>query len=479
MSAQDRDLGDSGRPAPSSGALVRGLVRHGSAYSGALAAQIASQVIVLPILTRALPPAEYGLVALALVVANIAAVVLDGGAAAAISRRYFLGSDGPSESRTLTAGSAFVALILGAIAVATVPLWASSVSARRAATVMGLAVATGAAIAMRNGILAYVRSEQRVSAYVVVSLLSTAGAQVVGTALAWPWLAEGYMAGTLLGVVGANAVGFAVVRPRVHVLRRSELRRWALRFGLPTVPYQLAAVSLWFADRFVIEHFLGVVAAGRYQLGYTVGSITLMVAMALNAALVPTIHSAVRTAHVDALSGLRRQLATHGLLGAAAVGLVAPSVLAVLAPPAYDPVALSSVAVIVAFSVVPLVEHLFDATLIAESGRTPLLAWSGSGAAIANLVGSVILVGSLGLVGVAVSTLLSYVILEAATSWSVRRVFPSAPQLRSAGVHASGLLLIVLLVWMPTRGPFLIIRVVAAAALSAALAVAVWRTARR
>jgi O-antigen/teichoic acid export membrane protein len=394
----------------------------GGSYAGGVVLQIVVQALSLPVLTRLLEPAEYGLVATALVVGNLLAVVVDLGLSRTVTRAWFRGGDGPAEAKSLVVLGLLAVTAVSLLAAGTAPVWGAWV---RDDALVQVAVLLAAAMAARNVLLGLLRAQARARAYLAVMVLSTSGAQLFGLAAAAVGRTSfSYVFGLAAGSAVAALLGVLLVRPQVRPLRWRGLWAWATRFGLILVPGELAAVAIWFSDRLVVERLLGLEAVGRYQVAYTLGSVLLMLAMGVSQAWGPVVYAAEPAERGRVAEETRAVLLAAGGLCAAALALAAPPVLVAVVPAEYRPEGLSGVTAVVALCVLPLLAQQGAAHLLTAAERTGVLAAGAVGAAGLNLLATLLLVPVLGLLGAALATLVAYL------AWAV---FLTARAQREAG----------------------------------------------
>jgi O-antigen/teichoic acid export membrane protein len=395
------------------------LAAAGGAYAGGVALQILVQALSLPLLTRLLEPRDYGLVATALVVGNLLAVVVDLGLARTVTRAYFREPQGPADASALVASGLAVVVALSGLAVFTASLWGGWLGADSSSVVQA-AVLLAAAMAGRSLVLGLLRAAQRARAYLLVMVLGTSGAQLVALLATAVWgTALSYLLGLGAGALAATLLGVALVRPRLRG-RRGPLWSWAGRFGLLLVPGELAAVSIWFSDRIVLERLLGLEAVGRYQVAYTLGSVLLMLAMGVSQAWAPVVYAAANAPVVA--DETRRVLLNVAGYGVAALALAAPPVLVGLIPSEYRPAGLFAVTSLIALCTLPLLAQQAASHLLTGAERPGVLAVASVGAAVLNVVATLALVPVLGLLGAAVATVLTYVVWAAVLTRAARRL---------------------------------------------------------
>lgn len=429
----------------------------GGSYAGGVVLQILVQALSLPVLTRLLEPAEYGLVATALVVGNLLAVVVDLGLSRTITRAWFRGTDGPAEAKALVVLGLLAITATSALAAATASLWGAWAGDD---ALIRVAVLLAASMAARNVLLGLLRAQARARPYLAVMIMSTSGAQLLGLAAAAAGRSSfSYVCGLAVGSVAAGLLGLLIVRPQVGPLRQRGLWSWGTRFGLLLVPGELAAVAIWFSDRLVVERLLGFEAVGRYQVAYTLGSVLLMLAMGVSQAWGPVVYAAEPAERGRVAEQTQAVLLSAGGLCAAALALAAPPVLVAVIPADYRPEGLSAVTAVVALCVLPLLAQQGAAHLLTAAERTGVLAAGAVGAALLNLLATLLLVPLLGLLGAGLATLLAYLGWAAfLTSWAQRdasgafRFRPSPWAVGSAGALLGAVL--------PIAGPGLAVRLV-------------------
>ena len=127
-----------------SDSAVRRLVGRGSIYTLCLAVQLSAGVIVVPILTRLLPAADYGRITIGLVVISCVQIFATGGLSEVAARSWFRKDEGPDHARRLALSTVPIALVVGVLFDVTGPWWAQILSLHYDAT-LRTAVWTGCA----------------------------------------------------------------------------------------------------------------------------------------------------------------------------------------------------------------------------------------------------------------------------------------------------------------------------------------------
>jgi O-antigen/teichoic acid export membrane protein len=390
------------------------LTRHSAVYGmGAIMARVLG-FILLPIYTRHLTPADYGVYSLLVVTGAVAAIVMQMGMGSALFREViFVGSD---RRTAISTGLAFLAAESAALLIALLVI-APSLSSAMLGDAAGaglLALVFTAAAFDVVGIVAMakLRIETRSTLYATVTLarfLTSAVLNILFVAV----LELG-----VRGLVTANAIVagvFAVVwlalllpdmRPSFS---RAVLHR-LLAFGVPLVPFGLARLSMTSADRYFLNHYSTAAEVGLYSIGYQFGMATALVVTAVQLAWAPQMFAIAK--RDDAESQLARMLTYYvlvlGFLGLA-VSVLAREALIVMTTPSFY-----GGAVVVPF--IALSYILYGVMFMTNSGletrnltryMTPVILVSAG----LNLVLNYMLIPEHGMMGAAWATLASYLFL--------------------------------------------------------------------
>lgn len=446
--------------------MIRTLLGRGSLYTTATAVQLSASVVVLPFLTRLLPPEQMGEVALAVVVMWLLGILAGAGLPTSLSRVWFKGDEGPERSRFLLRRCLLIAVLTAAVADVTGPAWSQVFSEVGYDLTLRLAVWAAVPLAVLTCSQTLLRAADRAGRFVVTAVVASAPAQVLGLALiaATTLESSGYILGLLIGQTAAACLGALWVGIASPARIDSEgVTRSALRVGLPTIPHSFAIYVLAFGDRAVVKGLLGAGAVGRYQVAYAIGTLVLSLLYAFGGAWRPIIFGEREDRRWVTLAETRAVL--YGLSGtvAAALAIGAPLALVIAAPDTYDPYGLVGVTAIVALSAVPMVSYQASVQVLIWEGHTGIMAWSTPLVAAANIGLVFALIPPLGLEGAAAATACAYALLALVTYLAARR-FAHVP----GGLRP----LIVATVWagagtaaslmMPSDGTWLTIRTVAA-----------------
>lgn len=435
------------------------LLRYGSVYTGAILIQSASAALVLPFVTRALGPADYGRVAIAFTVFSLGLSVVCLNIVAGLTRIYYdEAAKGESLriARQLVVSNALVSIVGTALLAATVPAWAGAITPGHT-EIAYLGVALCLPVAIISGPLALLRVQERPGRYVFLSLAASVGSQVGGLSFlvlgnkSPAAYLSGYLAvSSVVAVLSIALVGATTVGPAT----RNVVRR-AVKIGLPAVPHVIAIFALALADRIVLQALSNETSVGRYQVAYVIGGLAITLVAALQSAWIPLTYSTPEADRWPVLADLTRTVVRLSALVAIVLGAISPLVLSILAPPDFHREELIPVTCLVAATAIPWAVYLPAVQILVWEERTASLAWAAPAALAVNLALVVALFPLLGLAGVALATLLAGAVLaflfrrvtrgQARVPWDNRDLVRVA--LLSAPVIAADIAL-------PTDSPF-------------------------
>ena len=432
---------------------LRSLARGSLLVTAANIVPRAATFLLLPIYTRFLSQADFGLVSLAGSAALLLAVACRLGLDASLLRWHsdLEGADRRELYATialLCLASVGVAVLIGALALAVI---GPSIEPETLPVVL-LALAIGATNAFQFVPSVWYRATDRTGTYLALAIGSFLA--MAATTLALVVVVELGAIGSLLGqLAGATVLAAAaaaiLMRQRPWRFRR-DLARVSLDFGVPLLPHSLAMWLLNVSDRWLLGILLGLAAApalaaiGVYSLGYQLGYAIALVAVSVNAAWLPFVY---RVGNGPAGPGIVREATTIFVAGyftlAAAVAILAPDLVALVAPPDWAEAA--DITVIVAFASAVNATGLMLASgiyLVRDTRRMPLLT---AIAAAVNVGLNVLLIPRAGIIGAAWATLAAYTVLAVLTWMLARRRYPlriDGPRLVAAVSVALGLTLV-------------------------------------
>jgi len=406
-------------------AASKGVLGRGSIYTLGTAAPILANAAVVPVVTRLLGKPEYGVVAIAIVVIQVAMMAGSLGMPSVITRQGILAGSGVAGARALLVrGSAMTAGIVAAV-IAAVPLWDPQVAAPLRSAVL-LALAASAFFVVVENSQALLRVLDRPGAFVSLSLTATLGGPLLGLALLVQQRSpERYLSGLTAGYAAAAALGLSLC---LHGGRPGGDRgdtRAALRMGLPVIPHLVALFLANGALVFLAGHLFDIATAGRIQLALLVGSSPAVITSALNNSWAPIIYRADERDRAAVLAHTAGDIATLAALISGAVALLSPWLMRFVAGDSFAPVELVPAVAIVAFGCVLSVAYLANVHLIFAAGRSLGLSLITPFSLLAGLT-CAWLAGRQNPVLLAIGFPATYAALAVGTAWLRRRVSAAA-----------------------------------------------------
>jgi len=270
------------------GAQLRRLGKHSAIYGlGGLVSRILA-VLLLPLYTSYLTPADFGKVETLVALSAILVTLLRAGISTAFFRFYFDSPDHADRVRVLrtafwfTMGMSTLGVVVGFLFAP----WISDALKIDDITLVRAAFVGLWAQMNYEQLTALFRVEERSVAFVFASL-----ANVLLTIATTVLLVVVYDQGPL-GVVVGNFTGTLLVYLALLGYRREqlgfqfdrELLRSMNRFGLPLVPSGLALWTLNFSDRFFLARLAGQDEVGRYSIGVRIASAMVLLLVAFRTA---------------------------------------------------------------------------------------------------------------------------------------------------------------------------------------------------
>lgn len=460
MSPESAGPAESGRSAGATAS--RGVLGRGSIYTLGTAAPILANAAVLPFVNRMLV-GEYGVVAIAIVVLQVAMMAGSFGMPSVITRQGILAGSGVAGARTLLIRGSLMTAGLVAAVILSAPLWDQLVPASLRSAVL-LALAASAFFVIVENSQALLRVLDRPGSFVALSLTATLGGPLLGLALlAAHRTPQRYLVGLAAGYAAAAAVGLAMCLWNGQRQRDRGDTRAALRMGLPVIPHLIALFLANGALVILAGHLYSTNDAGRLSLALLVGSSPAVITSALNNSWAPTIYRAPEHERGAVLAHTAHDIATLAALMAGGVALLSPWLMQLLADPKLRPLELVPAVAITAFGCVLSVAYLANVHLIFAAGRS---LWLSVVTPLSLLVGlsCAYLVGQQDLVLIAAGFPATYLGLATGTAW-LRRYVHAVSWSETALLLPVGLGLVLCVAGgvLPTSGTAALARVLVAA----------------
>ncbi len=369
-------------------------------------------LLLIPLYTRVLNPAEYGSLDLLMAFANLVNLTIALEVSQGVARHYAEEQD--AIKKVVYASSAFWFTIFTYSLFGGIALLFSEPLASR---VMGN---TGMLSAFRIGIL-YIwlngifyliqnqlRWELRSKHYAAVSMMAafaTAGIAVWFTyGLHWKLngLIWGMAAGTSLGVI----YGLWHLKHSFCYCFDFRLLRKMLAFSAPLVPSGVAVFISAYVDRLMITHFLSVNLVGHYGVGFRVAGIIGLAMLGFQGALTPLVYAHHHKTETPChLARIFRLFMAFALWVSAFLTVFAHNILYLITTPEYYQ---AEQVIIFLVPAILLSQMYIFAPGIAIAKKTHLFLWINLGGAVVNTILNWWLIPILGIKGAALATFLGY-----------------------------------------------------------------------
>jgi O-antigen/teichoic acid export membrane protein len=414
-------------------AQMKRLARHSAAYGlGGIVSRVLA-VFLLPLYTRFLDTDDLGAVGLIVALSAVLVTILRLGISSAFFRFYF-DSPEPAQRRLVVRTSFWFTM-----ASATLGLAAGVLLAEPIADLLGLDDAN----LVRAGFVgiwaqmnyeqltSLFRAEERSTAFVLASLANiavTIGATIV-LVVVWEQGALGVIVGNFTGTLAIYLALLAVHREQLGLQFSRPLLREMNRFGIPLVPAALALIVVNFSDRFFLVHLASLDEVGLYEIGVRIASAMVLLLTAFRMAWPAFAYSIQDDAEAKrTYAFVLTYLVVVASWLALALGLLAPWLVRLLTQPEFYEG--ERVVAPLAFGGMAYAAYIVMAIGVGRAKRTQFN-WVITGfAAVVNVALNLILIPPYGIMGAAVATVASYVVMFLGMTWYAQRVFPTPYQWR-------------------------------------------------
>jgi O-antigen/teichoic acid export membrane protein len=414
-------------------AQMKRLARHSAVYGlGGIVSRVLA-VFLLPLYTRFLDTDDLGAVGLIVALSAVLVTILRLGISSAFFRFYF-DSPEPAQRRLVVRTSFWFTM-----ASATLGLAAGVLLAQPIADLLGLDDAN----LVRAGFVgiwaqmnyeqltSLFRAEERSTAFVLASLANiavTIGATIL-LVVVWEQGALGVIVGNFTGTLAVYLALLAVHREQLGLQFSRPLLREMNRFGVPLVPAALALIAVNFSDRFFLVHLASLDEVGLYEIGVRIASAMVLLLTAFRMAWPAFAYSIEDDAEAKrTYAFVLTYLVVVASWLALALGLLAPWLVRLLTQPEFYEG--ESVVAPLAFGGVAYAAYIVMAIGVGRAKRTQSN-WVITGfAAVVNVALNLILIPPYGIMGAAVATVASYVVMFLGMTWYAQRVFPTPYQWR-------------------------------------------------
>ena len=280
--------------------LARSAIIYAAANFGAKAIGF----FLLPVYTRFLSPADYGIISLAEIIAGVLASVISLGLDPAMRRLYFSFPEAATEQLRYVGTVLWLAFTLNLILGSAVLFMAYEQNGKLSSVpffpYIALALTTALILQVPQYAMATLQIQSKAGSFGKIVLLLatlTAFSTVVFVAVLHGQ-AKGMLLGKLIAALAAAAISLPVLWPWLRAGFRWAFIRITLPLALPLIPHQLIALGLVVADRFILERTRTMAEVGIYSVAYTCGMAMFMITSSVMQAWSPVFFDLARDGEV-------------------------------------------------------------------------------------------------------------------------------------------------------------------------------------
>jgi O-antigen/teichoic acid export membrane protein len=405
------------------------LAKHSAVYGlGGVATRIIG-FLLIPVYTRYLTPADYGILALCTTTVSVLKIVALGGMPSAIFRTYLLTArDDPHREKVLGTGLAYLlasggvlagTLLLFRVPVARLLLGSGNLSSY--VTLIGLAVLAALVPSVRNADFRMRDQSTRFSLLALFLFSLNLGAALYLVVMRQQGAWGAFLASVLAsGTIAVLFIPWAAARLRTGL--SMAMLRDMLAFSVPLIPAGLAIWVMNLSDVYILRLLRTTEEVGLYSLGYRFGMGIYILTNAFKLAFPKVVFS---EAGAEGSTALFSRIATYYVAGmgalCTAVAVLAPEIILIADARFHEAWIIIPLAVFAYFffGLVPILEVGIDI-----SRKVHLLAFIFVGGAVLNMGGNLIFIPRYGMMAAATTTLATYMLVALATYLVSRSLHP-------------------------------------------------------
>lgn len=325
--------------------LARKTISHATIYGFGNILRYSASFLMLPVYTRYLTPADYGVIELLQMVVDMTMILTGMRIGAAILRYYYMADAPQSRGRIVGSGVALVLLMnglaVGLIVAASGPLARFVLGDPELAGLLALFSVTMVCGGIAEVGMTFIRAQQRPARFVSFSMLKL----VMHMGLSLLFLVG--MGMKIEGVIYASVMAHVTQAVALlsymawHGAARGSVNhlRQLLGFSWPIMIAELCAFYLVFGDRWFLRVFHGLHEVGLYALAYKFGFLLMVVAWTPFMMIWGAMRFEIMERE-DAAEVFRKVFALSSMMVitcALGIALLAQDVLVVMADPEFHP----------------------------------------------------------------------------------------------------------------------------------------------
>ncbi|HEX8157333.1 MAG TPA: lipopolysaccharide biosynthesis protein [Solirubrobacteraceae bacterium] len=409
--------------------LFTRLLTGGAAYQAASVLSAALALITLPLYTRALSRADFGVAETLLTFIILASILLRGGLGEAFVRFYCATEDGAERerlARTTTAAVLLTTTVAALSAAASAAPLSRLLLGFEEAGLMRIAVLGLWAFTNLEIAYALLRVDERRRVYLVASLCNVllSVALTVTLVVGLHQGARGYLAGNYVASAVVLVGLWWTLRGRIGMRRGGGRVPLAalLRFGVPTVPADATVFALNVVDRAYLLRTQSAAAAGLFALSVKLASAVILAVRGFQLAWPPLAYS---IADDERARSFYAAVTTWFVVVAgfvvAGLTLLGRWVVRLLAAPEYFAAHQALPWVALGWAMYGL--FLVLVTIGGRAGVTTRTFPAALAGVVVNVIALVLLVGPLGIAGAGIALVVAYAVMLVVLHLLTRRLF--------------------------------------------------------
>ena len=386
-------------------------------------------LVLVPVYTRVMTSAEYGIVGLAAAITPLVTTVLSFGLHQAIMRLHFSFDDEAGRRRFHGSVAVFqltvpVALTLGLYAAGSAGLLDVFETIGFEPHLKLVLLAAYFGIFHNTALnLLVVLEEPRQAAWFSIAMSVITAAITVWFVVALRQQAVGQLRAMALASAIVAALALWITVSRFGLALSVPDMRKAVVFGLPLVPHLLSNWALAASDRWILERHVDAATIGYYSLGYTFGTPAAMLTAAVARGFFPIVMR--RLANAEQRAEVPR-LGTYALaltaVPCAAWALVSSDAIKLLTPPEYHAGAPVAPWIVLGLAFQTVYGLWCQGTYF--SGKTIGIPFVTGVAAATNIGLNIVFVPRYGMMAAAVNTAVAFALLAVLHGWLAQRLYP-------------------------------------------------------
>lgn len=395
---------------------LRDLLKNSALYSFSALASGFIGIILVPIYTRFFLPDQYGIIDIISISTALLALFVVAGIDNGIAR-FFIDAESPND-RNLTASTGVFYLAAVSLAVTVILIPFSSLLSKLilGSSEYGLYLLVGLAVIPFTLLSSMFTSLLRCRFQAVRAALVSVGillVQVVMTILLVVLLHIGIL-GVFIAILITNfifsGIGFWLTRNNYSRVFSLKKLKQMFYFGLPYLMLALCYYIMSYSNRYFLTYYSGLDAVGLYGIGYRLASVISIITAGFQFAWGPFYYSTYRDDDAKrTFAKVFDYASTVICIGILFLSLFSRELLRIFTTESY----------LGAYKVVPLISGslavytmgCYFAIGIGITKKTMHMAWTSIIAAICNILLNIALIPSLGIVGAALSTIISFAIM--------------------------------------------------------------------